>query len=182
VKSKTWAATTAFAILLTATMASPAMAADSPGSASPHAACGIGDYNYEDVGDVETYSQAPGFYSKVSGDPGVTLSISRSVVFTVSGSLGATSSISGSVIVLTAQQQLNVTLTATISGTSSTSGAWTVPANYTNGGTLQIGAWKHRGTIEKFQAKPSNCTDGTLLSSTNYNAPEDNFYFRRSRR
>ena len=154
------------------------MAAGNPGSATPKAACGIGDYNYEDVGDIRTFTRASGFNSAVSGDPGVTLTISRTTTFTVSGSLGATSSISGSVIVLTAQQQLNVTLTATFSGQSSSSGSWTVPSSYTNGGKLEIGSRKHRGTIEKFQAKPSNCTNGTLLASTTYNAPEDGWYFQ----
>lgn len=177
-KSTKWTVAGAFATLLIGGMATPAMAADNPGSATPQAACGPGDYNYKDVGDVYTFTKASGFNSTVSGDPGITLNISRTTTFTVGGSLGITSSISGSIIVLTAQSQLGITLTASISGTSSSSGSWTVPNNYPRGGRLTIGARKHRGTIEKFRAKPADCTNGSLIASTSYNAPEEGWHFQ----
>jgi hypothetical protein len=177
VKSKRWAVTGVFATLFIGAMSAPAMASGHPGSITPHAACGAADYNYVDTGDTRTFARASGAHSSVSGDPGTTLTISRSTTFTVTGSLGVTSSISASAIVATAQSQLNITLSGSVSGTSSSSGAWTVPSSYTNGGALQIGAMKHSGMIKKYHAKPADCSNGAFVSSTTYNAPDDNGWY-----
>jgi hypothetical protein len=182
VKTKRWALASVLATMFIGGMSAPAMASGNPGKVHPHAACGASDYNYVDIDNGRTFTRASGPNSAVSGDPGVTLTISRTTTFTVGGSLGATMAISASAIVATVQQSINVTLTASISGTSTSSGAWTVPDSYTNGGQLQIGAMKHTGTIQKYHTKPADCSNGSLAATTSYNAPENSgWYFRHVR-
>lgn len=179
-KGKRWATATAFAALAIGGITTPgyAMAARGQGSVTPQGACSAGDFNYVAVGDQWGFTRASGSNSAVSGDPGVTLTISRSRTFTVGGTLGGTSSISASVVVFTVQQQYDYSITASFSGTSTSSGSWTVPANYTNGGRLEIGARKHSGGVQKYAAKPRDCSNGRLVDATSYNAPEVGWYFK----
>jgi hypothetical protein len=173
-QNKRMAMVGAFAALAAGVVLAPVPAT----AASPRAACGAGDYNYQAVADTYVFTRASGANAVVSGDPGVTLSISKTTTYTVGGTLGGTSSISGSVIVATIQQQLNYSITATMSGTTTNSGSWTVPASYTNGGQLEIGARKHSGAIQKYAAKPADCSNGRLVATTNYNAPQVGWFFK----
>jgi hypothetical protein len=109
------------------------------------APCRIGAGGY-------VFTRASGHPVRVSGDPGVTLTISTSTTFTVIGTIGANAQISGSVVVLTVQEQINVSITASISRATTNSGAWTVPASYTIGGRLEIGARKFSGIVSKYRA------------------------------
>jgi hypothetical protein len=181
VKSKSWATVGAVAALAVGGVATPAMAASDLGLITPQGVCGAGDYNYEAVADSYTFTRASGNNSVVTGDPGVTLSISKTTTFTVGGTLGGTSSISASVVVATIQQQLNYSITASLSGTTTDSGTWTVPSDYTNGGRLEIGARTHSGAVQKYAAKPADCSNGRLVSATNYNAPEAGWYFKQTK-
>lgn len=171
-KSKRWAVAGALALVVGGFAApAPAMAA----------ACGAGDFNYKTVGDKYTFTRANGTRAVVNGDPGVTLTISTTTTYTVGGTLGGTSQISASIVILTIQQQMNYSITASLSGTTANSGAWTVPKSYTNGGRLEIGARKHSGAIQKYAAKPKDCSNGKLVGATSYNAPEDGWYFKHTK-
>ncbi len=161
--------------------ATPAFAADPDPDISPMGACGYNDYNYVNRSYGYVFTRASGSRSAVSGDPGVTLTISTSTAFTVTGTIGSNTQISVSMVILTVQQSLNVSITAGFTRTTTNSGAWTVPASYTNGGMLEIGARKYSGTVSKYRAKVSDCTNGAFISSVNYNAPQDGWYFKTTR-
>jgi hypothetical protein len=155
--------------------ATPAFAGPPP---TPQSACGADDYNYVDTSTGYTFTRASGNNASVSGDAGVTLTISTSTTFTVGGTIASNSQVSASIVIMTVSQALNISLTASISRTSTNSGAWTVPASYTNGGRLEIGARKYNGVVTKYRAKPSDCSNGTYISSASYNAPDDGWYFK----
>lgn len=171
-KSKRWAAAGALALVVGGFAApAPAMAV----------ACGPNDFNYKTVGDAWTFTRANGTRAVVSGDPGVTLTISTTTTYTVGGTLGGNTQVSASIVILTIQQQLNYSITASLSGTTANSGSWTVPNSYTNGGRLEIGGRKHSGAVQKYRAKPQDCSNGALLGAASYNAPEDGWYFKHTK-
>ena len=146
-----------------------------------NAACPNGGTTYRTVGDDYTFTRAAGNQAVVSGDPGVTLQISKTISFTVGGTLGGNTTVSASAVVLTVQQQLNYSITGSYTATSSNSGAWTVPATYTNGGRLEIGARKHTGWVYKYQLTATCSLGNQIGSGANYNAPEEGWYFKRSK-
>jgi hypothetical protein len=126
-----------------------------------------------------TFTQASGSNSSVTGGPGITLTISRATTFTVGGSLGASIDVSGSIEVVTIKQAYNVTLTASKSGTSTSTGSWTVPSTY-KVGRLAIGAFKYKGTVTKY-VENKNCVLVKFGTAAQYNAPANEWSFQRSR-
>jgi hypothetical protein len=157
--------------------ATPALA----GPPTPKMACNLNDYNYVDTSTGYTFTRASGTNASVSGDAGVTLTISTSTTFTVSGTIASNTQLSASVVIITVNQAFNISITTGISRTSTNSGAWTVPASYTNGGRLEIGARKYKGVVTMYQAKPSDCSNGAYISSASYDAPDDGWYFQHSK-
>lgn len=157
----------------------PAMAADDNAgvSVSPNSACPNGAVVWEDEGDTYTWVQASGNNARVSGDPGVTLGISTTTSYSETGSISVSSGITVSDVITTVKTDVGVTISQGYSMTTSSSGSWTVPASYTNGGALAIGARKHKGSVQKWQANV-NCAPTTLLSSSSYKAPEVGWYFK----
>ena len=164
-----------FSALMLGSVSTPALASPEP---TATVTCGPDDVNYVDADDVSTFTVASGDNAVVSGDAGVTLAISRSTTFSVGGSISNTSSISASLVVATVSDALGVTITSSYSGTSSSSGSWTVPDDYTNGGRLEIGALKHSGEVQQYQANPDDCSNGDLVSSAAYDAPETGWFFK----
>jgi hypothetical protein len=148
---------------------------------TPQAACGPNDFNYVDTSTGYTFTRASGNNASVSGDAGVTLSISTSTTFTVSGTIGSSTGLSASIVILTVKQDLNISITASISRTSTNSGSWTVPNSYTNGGRLEIGARKYKGVVTKYRAKPADCSNGAYISSASYNAPDNSWHFQHTK-
>lgn len=158
----------------------PADAAPSTAAMTPDSACPNGGVAWEDEGDTYSFTQASGSNSRVSGDPGVTLSISTSTAFTETGSIGTATGITTSDVITTVKTDVNVTISKGYTKTSSNSGSWTVPASYTNGGALAIGTRKHRGSVQKWQVN-AFCAPSKIMSSVSYNAPETGWYFKRFR-
>jgi len=124
------------------------------------------------------FAQASGANSAVTGGPGVTLTISRSTTFTVGGSITSTGGISASAVIATVKADVGVTVQASRSGTTTNSGAWRVPGNYTIG-RLAIGSLKYSGRVTKY-LENSGCqqlSQGTV----SYNAPRNEWHFQTSR-
>jgi hypothetical protein len=85
---------------------------------------------------------------------------------------------SGANSAVTGGPGVTLTIGTSKSGTTSSSGAWRVPANYKIG-KLQIGALKYQGTIRKY-LENSSCTS-VLRATTIYNAPQQAWHFQTSR-
>ena len=145
---------------------------------SPNSQCSGSRTYYTVKSTGSTFQQAAGANSAVTGSTGVRLSISTSTTFEVSGSVTSSSSITVSAGVAAIQAQVGVTVGVKKSGTTSTGGSWTVPANYKIG-KLQIGALKYQGTISKY-LENSACVS-VLQASTAYNAPAQNWHFQTSK-
>jgi len=126
-----------------------------------------------------TFTRASGANSSVTGGPGVTLTISKSTTFSVSGSITGSSSVSASVVVATVQAQVGATIGASYSGTSSSSGAWTVPSTYQIG-RLEIGSNKYAGTVTHY-VENSNCVWVQSGTSAAYDAPAKEWHFKTSK-
>lgn len=126
-----------------------------------------------------TFTQAKGTNSSITGGPGITLTISRATTFTVGGSIGASADVSASAEIVTVKQAFNVTLTASKSGTSTSSGSWKVPANY-KVGRLAIGAFKYKGTVTRY-LENKNCALVKYGAAAQYNAPANEWSFQRSK-
>jgi hypothetical protein len=173
---KIFAVAAVAAALFTGSVA-PAYAAEPVSAAVPASTQSLcpGNYvHYTVASSGYNFQQATGSMSYVSGDTGVTLSISTSTSFTVSGSLTTTGSITASSVVASVQASVGVTVTQTKSGTTTNSGAWTVPSNYLKG-ALAIGSLKYHGTVYKY-LENSACVD-ILQATTAYNAPQNSWHF-----
>ena len=142
--------------------ATPAFAADP--DVSPMGACGYGDYNYVNTSYGYVFTRASGTQSAVSGDPGVTISISTSTSFTVSGTLGGNTQISASIVVLTVQQSMSISITAGFTRTTTNSGAFQVPWDWTNRRNAQDRRAEILGQRHEVTA-PGSATAATVNTS-----------------
>ena len=122
-----------------------------------------------------TFNVATGANSVVSGDRGVTLSISRTTVFSVAGTVSATASVSVSDVLTTVKKDVGVAVTVTKSGTSSSTGSWTVPKEMKRG-QLQIGSVKHKGSVQAY-VQNRNCKNVATGTAAAYNIPETGWNF-----
>lgn len=129
--------------------------------------------------DSITFKQASGNNSSVTGGPGVTLTISKSTSFTVGGSITKSADVGVDLVIASIKSSLGVTVQASRTGTSSTSGAWKVPSSY-KVGRLAIGANKYKGTVTKY-LENKGCVNVKLGSSAKYNAPKKEWHFKTSK-
>jgi hypothetical protein len=126
----------------------------------------------------KTFKQASGANSSVTGSRGTTLTISKSTTFTVGGSITASAGISAGAVIASVRADLGVTIQASRSGTTTTSGAWKVPSSY-NVGRLKIGSYKYAGHVVKY-LENRNC--GLVTRGiTSFNAPRNEWHFSHSK-
>ncbi|GAA4682436.1 hypothetical protein GCM10025780_29880 [Frondihabitans cladoniiphilus] len=123
----------------------------------------------------KTFTQASGANSAVTGQGGVTLSISRSTTFTVSGTFTSTTGVTVSAGLAAIKEDIGVSVGVSHSGTSTSSGSWTVPSNWSYG-RLEIGSLKHRGTVQKY-IENTQCALNASGSAAIYNVPETGWTF-----
>lgn len=121
------------------------------------------------------FTQASGPNSSVVGSTGVTIGISTSTTFTVGGSITASSTVSASAAIASVSATYGATITATKSGTTTSSGSWMVPASYQIG-RLSIGAFKYRGLTTRY-LENSACVLVKLGTSASFNAPRNEWAF-----
>lgn len=126
----------------------------------------------------KTFKQASGANSSVTGSRGTTLTISKSTTFTVGGSITASAGISAGTVIASVRADLGMTIQKSRSGTTTTSGAWKVPANY-KVGRLRIGSYKYAGHVVKY-LENRNC--GLVTQGiTSFNAPRNEWHFSHSK-
>ncbi len=142
---------------------------------SPNGLCEGGVVSRKATETLTNFTIATGRDSTVSGDSGVTLTISRSTTFGVTGTISSTTSVSASDVITTVKEDVGVSVAATKSGTSSTSGAWKVPSAWKRG-QLQIGAIKHKGSVQKYVENKA-CKKVASGTAATYNIPETGWYF-----
>lgn len=128
---------------------------------------------------ANTFTQATGNNSSVTGSSGITLTISRSTSFGVTGTFSSTTGVTVQAGIAAVKEDLGWSLALNKTGTSSSSGAWKVPSSYKIG-RLTIGALKHRGTLTQFVENRS-CKDVATGKSASYNMPENGWSFQHSK-
>lgn len=172
--------TVALGAVLPLTVLVPTASAETtpPPAASPSRSQCSGDrYFYKKHDDKKKFKRAKGSYSAVSGDAGVTLTISKTRTFTVGGSISATQNVSVDAVVATLSASVGETVSLTYSDQSSVSGSWKVPSSYKKGGRLEIGANVHSGYVTKYRER-KDCSIYTYSNPATYkNLPENNWHF-----
>jgi hypothetical protein len=147
---------------------------------SPYGLCSGSNYVYKTVvTSGPTFTQATQPNSSVTGGPGVTLSISTSTNFTVTGTVSTSATATAGVILAQASVTAGVSLAVSKSGTTTNSGAWTVPSNY-QVGRLAIGSYKYSGTVTQY-LENSSCTLIQQGSPLSFNVPRNEWSFMPSR-
>ncbi len=126
-----------------------------------------------------TFTPATGKDSSVTGNSGVTLTISRSTSFAVTGTFSSTTGVTLQAGVAAVKQDYGWSVAVNKTGTSSSSGAWKVPSSYKIG-RLSIGALKHRGTIQQYVQNRA-CKNVATGKSASYNMPENGWSFQHSK-
>lgn len=123
-----------------------------------------------------TFQQAAG--ASVSGDGGITLSLSRSKTYTVTGTISGSTSAEAGVIFAKASATVGASVALSHSSTITSGGTWTVPSNWA-GGRLTAGSMKYGGGWKKFQELP-NCSL-VLNKSGTWNGPKLEWHFKTER-